>query len=195
MFYPGRNWWKSVPDISHRKANFCIENAKSGKQRKSHVQNIDVKGCDFLKNAKFISILFKFAFLFWNWFSSKNIRLTIFSLIIFKIWQKSDLSRYECTYNVSGIRIIHCPGLWNFLCLWMNVKWPEIQACKKLSFPVHRGIFCCYLDSTHTMVCFFLTKIQKRTCGSGGQYALSCGSFPCLFWCQYSFPYALSQLP
>ena len=41
----------------------------------------------------------------------------------------------------------------------------------------------------------FLPKGTKTSCGYGGQYALSYGSFPCLLWCQYSFPYALFQLP
>ena len=157
MFYPWRNWWKSVLDISHRKANFCIENAKSGKQRKSHVQNINLKGCDFLKNAKFISILFKFAFLFWNWFSSKNIWLTIFSLIIFKIWQKSDLSRYECTYNVSGIRTIHCPGLWNFLSLEER-KMTGNSGLQKIVYSGAQTNFLLLLGQHPYDGVFFLTK-------------------------------------
>ena len=77
------------------------------------------------------------------------------------------MSRYYCTQNVSGIRTIHCLGLGIFLRLWKSVKWPKIQACKKLSFPVHRGIFCCYLDSTHIIAFFFCQKYRRHLVGLG----------------------------
>ena len=164
--------------------------------KENHMSRLSIlKACDFLQNAKFISILFKFAFLFWNYLSSKNIRLSLFSLIIFKILQKSNLSRYECTQNVSGIRTIHCPGLGIFFCLWKSVKWPEIQPCKKIVYSGAQRNFLLLLGQHPYNGVLFLLKTQKTSCGSGGQYALSCGSFPGLFWCQYSFQYAFSQLP
>ena len=46
-------------DILHHFKCFCIENSKMKKPRQSRADKIDFWGCDFLENAKFISIFSK----------------------------------------------------------------------------------------------------------------------------------------